>query len=548
MENFADLLTAVQNGDTQAFTQLEAVCRHHLYPFFYRDDDAYQEALIEIWQSLKDGLSLPEAIKRAATLSKTRQLDISLPHISLQMRIFTRGEKARELGDTIAADCATRRLDLIVDETYGIEEPPRIQKHRERHITLPPDGFEADYEIWKAQQAQNALDAMESLERPERLQADKEQWKQQRGQRSWDRRASVAQRASTDAGVVFYKRLGKWQAYFHYENRHRFIGYFATKQEALEARRKAMADPIAAITAVAQRKADRKAKPAKPPRRIITGVRQIANRFEVCMGRGVCRHFATEAEAIRVRKQWERRHGMKDNRTYLTKRYSMPTPTLYVSPVFDFVTGSTPRAVTVYTVPANSIFVFDAIDVVTTSETTPGTDPVITIGTTGNSTQYETTHSQGTYVGLSEAPLLKQSAAAGVSIIATVTANSTATAQSGIVTLRGYLIPATGAIVNPPGPPADNAFVAYCYTTDPAGNAVPSVSVQYALICPPTGDGEIYDATPYTLTSDNTGLLEIPMEPGATYKIWESYNAFVIVTIPSDATSPYALPNFTFIR
>jgi hypothetical protein len=224
----------------------------------------------------------------------------------------------------------------------------------------------------------------------------------------------------------------------------------------------------------------------------------------------------------------------------------MASPVTIASASIDFVTGATPRTVNVYTVPTGYSFVLDQIDTVTTSVTNAGLDPVITFGNSGNHSAYEATHLKGTWFYWYSVPPIQQTAPAGTVITATITANSTATAQTGVVALNGYLIPATGTIPNPPTPPAPNTFFGTFFTTDPAGNVVGGVTISYALTIPQTGTGLALDANPHTVTSDNTGLVQIPMEPGATYKLWSALNAPILVTIPLTATSPYALPNWTY--
>lgn len=224
----------------------------------------------------------------------------------------------------------------------------------------------------------------------------------------------------------------------------------------------------------------------------------------------------------------------------------MAAPIVIASASIDFVNGAIPRTVNVYTVPATYNFVLDGIDIVTTSVTSPGTDPTLTIGNSGNAIAYEATHLRNTWYYWNSTPPTRQTAPAGTIITATVTANSTAAAQLGVVALNGYLIPATGTIPNPPTPPAPNTFLGTFFTTDPAGNVVGGVTISYALTIPQTGTGLALDANPHIVTSDNTGLVQIPMEPGATYKLWSALNAPVLVAIPATATSPYQLPNWTY--
>jgi len=44
-----------------------------------------------------------------------------------------------------------------------------------------------------------------------------------------------------DAGVCLDKRRGKWAAKYHYNGKHVWLGYFATRDEALKVRRAAVA-------------------------------------------------------------------------------------------------------------------------------------------------------------------------------------------------------------------------------------------------------------------------------------------------------------------
>jgi hypothetical protein len=215
---------------------------------------------------------------------------------------------------------------------------------------------------------------------------------------------------------------------------------------------------------------------------------------------------------------------------------------------FDFVNGSVPRNVNVYTVPTGYLLVLDSIDVVTQSVTNQGTNPTITIGTATNTTAYEQTHQQGTAGWLWANAPQNQTVPAGTTITATVTANATSTAQSGIVVINGYLIPATGSIPEPPTPPSPSSFVGIFYTVDPGGNAVAGVTINYACTHAPCGSGEAFDSTPHSTISDGTGLASIPMQPGATYRLWNSVLAApTVVCVPATATSPYSLPNWVYL-
>ena len=88
-------------------------------------------------------------------------------------------------------------------------------------------------------------------------------------------------RKRNDDDGVYRSPQGKWTGYFVSEKKQYSIGTYDTKEAAVAARATAVADPKAAVAANAQRKVDRK---PKPTRRIATGIRQIANRYEVTMG------------------------------------------------------------------------------------------------------------------------------------------------------------------------------------------------------------------------------------------------------------------------
>lgn len=95
--------------------------------------------------------------------------------------------------------------------------------------------------------------------------------------------------------------------------------------------------------------------------------------------------------------------------------------------------------------------------------------------------------------------------------------------------------------------------IAVFYTVDPAGNAVPSVTLQYSLLVPPPGSGGAFDASRYRVTSDDSGLAQLFVQPGATYQLWSGVGTPntgrvrpLTVTIPSNATTPYSLPNWVY--
>jgi hypothetical protein len=218
---------------------------------------------------------------------------------------------------------------------------------------------------------------------------------------------------------------------------------------------------------------------------------------------------------------------------------------IYNSGIFDFVNGSTPRSINIYTVPTGQTLVLDEIEVVPLATTGSG-NPSIDIGTSANTALYDQTLNQNSFEYLSSVPLTPQTAAAGTTIQATITSNSAASSQTGIVLIRGYLVPASGAIVNPPTPPTPSDWLGVFYCVDTGGNTVSGVCIEYAMIQFPDGSGLVFDGTVHTATSDGTGLVQIPMIPGATYKLWSGVLDPVCIPIPADAESPYSLPNFIY--
>jgi len=106
-------------------------------------------------------------------------------------------------------------------------------------------------------------------------------------------------------------------------------------------------------------------------------------------------------------------------------------------------------------------------------------------------------------------------------------------------TVHTYTMTATSITASDPG------FVTgYYYCYDETGGIEPSVTVQ-TRIKTYSGHGEALDATVRTIISDANGLAEITnMLPGATYQIRRGDDSdWADVTIPSTATSPYALLN-----
>lgn len=127
----------------------------------------------------------------------------------------------------------------------------------------------------------------------------------------------------------------------------------------------------------------------------------------------------------------------------------MASMQILVSPLTDFVNGSTPRTINVYTVPTGFTLVLYSIDVVTINITSSGNDPVMTIGNTSDHAAYEQTHLENTYDYIPSAPPARQTVAGDTTITATITTNSTATAHRGVINLVGYLIPmAPYALIN----------------------------------------------------------------------------------------------------
>jgi hypothetical protein len=88
----------------------------------------------------------------------------------------------------------------------------------------------------------------------------------------------------------------------------------------------------------------------------------------------------------------------------------------------------------------------------------------------------------------------------------------------------------------------------YFYTVDSGGNAEANITVSYSLISAPSNNGFIYDGSTQTVTSNSSGLIEIPIVLGATYQFWNAINQSQVITIPTTATSPYAMPNWVQVQ
>jgi hypothetical protein len=224
----------------------------------------------------------------------------------------------------------------------------------------------------------------------------------------------------------------------------------------------------------------------------------------------------------------------------------MAAPIAISSNPIDLRNGSTPRSVNIYTVPTGYVMVLDSLDVVSVSVTNAGTPAVVEFGHAGNASAYEATHQQFGFAYLGSAAPEPQTVAAGTVITATITTNSAATAESGIVVVNGYLLVGSGSTPNPPAPPAPGGYYAYFYAVDPGGNIESGITINYALCLPPSGSGIGYDSSPHTVTSDGSGLVQFEIVPGATYKFWSGLAAPVLVAIPASPANPYPLPDWTF--
>jgi hypothetical protein len=145
-------------------------------------------------------------------------------------------------------------------------------------------------------------------------------------------------------------------------------------------------------------------------------------------------------------------------------------------------------------------------------------------------------------------PVLPQTTVipAGTTITATITANSAATAQTGTIAVSGYLV-STSGIDTTPSAPVVSDLIGFIYTLDGGGNALPAVNVSYALVSQPTTIVAAWDSSPQTVTSDDTGLAEIPIEAGATYQLWSGCQSPIVVTIPTNAVSPFQLPDISYV-
>jgi hypothetical protein len=213
----------------------------------------------------------------------------------------------------------------------------------------------------------------------------------------------------------------------------------------------------------------------------------------------------------------------------------------------DFVNCAIPNTVTIFTVPANNDYVLLSATVITTAITGSGS-PTVTVGNSGNASAYQLELQTTAFDFLNSLPTLPQTTVipAGTAITATVTVNSTATAHTGTVAISGYLVSTSGVDTTPLAPVVSD-LIGFFYTLDPGGNALPAVNVSYALALPPVGITAAWDSSPQTVTSDGTGLVQIPIEAGATYQLWSGCQSPIVVTVPLTATSPFQLPDIRFV-
>ena len=147
-ETFADVIAAVQRGDREAFSRLEAVCREHLYTALKYNDDDYQEALNsdlgnryrKVYRWLPHSIAPPVLANLNHLTSNT---------ISLQQKIRYKDD-SEEIGNTITCEQSRCRLDLIEDATWTEDETTtKKYKRRERKIAIPRSGFGEEYQSWK---------------------------------------------------------------------------------------------------------------------------------------------------------------------------------------------------------------------------------------------------------------------------------------------------------------------------------------------------------------------------------------------------------------
>lgn len=94
-----------------------------------------------------------------------------------------------------------------------------------------------------------------------------------------------------------------------------------------------------------------------------------------------------------------------------------------------------------------------------------------------------------------------------------------------------------GSGVTPaPDPGQTNAFLT---TRDAQGTAVPAISIWFSLIDPQAAT-DAFDQSPFSATSDGSGLLTVPLRKGSTYEARTAKGKWVPFTTGSAAT--YALP------
>lgn len=95
-------------------------------------------------------------------------------------------------------------------------------------------------------------------------------------------------------------------------------------------------------------------------------------------------------------------------------------------------------------------------------------------------------------------------------------------------------------------PPAANAdqTTAYLYTYDGAGTLEGDVAIEFRVVDPSTdaedGAGTSYPRKPFTIRSDNDGLLETPLKKNSTYAARRGIGAWI--EFETDDQSTYQLP------
>jgi len=221
----------------------------------------------------------------------------------------------------------------------------------------------------------------------------------------------------------------------------------------------------------------------------------------------------------------------------------MSAITIQQSAIVNFISATT---VTIYTVPSNYDYVLLSATLVTLTQTGSGTSPSATIGNSSNTSAYQSTYETVSLSDITISPQLPVLTVipSGTVITAQFTTNSTYPTHTGYFLLTGYLINANGSDANPTPPPA-NVFVGYFYTTDQSGNAVSGVVASFALV-QTSVDANAWLGSPVQVTSDDTGLVEMNMEPGATYQVWIGLSSPITVPIPVNASSPYLIPEIIY--